>query len=1102
VLLGARAAGAQVGNLGSLTGLVRDASGALVPDARIVLTQVDTDVRQEVTTTGGGRYQFARIPPGRYRIEVTKTGFQTATVPEVVVTVNEAARADVELSVGPASDTTTVGATVNVLQTQSSENSTLVSGRDIRELPLNGRDFSRLIRLAPGVGGFAGLPTPSISGARNSFNTYAIDGLGNNDERSSDGLASSGGAASFDRTGAPNVISTEAIQEFRIITSNADATFGRSSGGQISIVTKSGTSEYHGSGYGYWRDDALDARNFFNSGPFFNGKGEAIVPPFSQQLYGGTLGGPIQRGRQFFFASYEGFRQRLQQTGSYVAPNADLIGLMPRDLQRLFQTFFVDRGVLSSTSSPGQFSPLTIADRQAALAAGFPAALFDGNAANGEAGTLLLSTASTRDIDQQAFLVRTDHVLTNNLRASGRFGYARPTQTSANGLPIDLQRDQRRWMSAVGELVTVLTPRQILEVRGGVMRPTFSQGPAGGMDSRFTNIGVPEGLGVSVVATGSGLSSVGLLGTNGFLDNQIVPQLQAQHTWTRGAWMLRSGADLSFQHIDIHNGTGRPTYSFQGFIGPRGLLGAAPGQESAIANSASASIFGANGGPTTALRTFETSRQELFAQADWQARPDLTVNLGMRYSYFGVYDEVNHAVGNLYATDTAGNIVADVSPFQSGRTANVVAAISDDLPLYRRDRNNFEPRAGIAWNLGAKGRTVLRGSYGLYHDRLFQLVLSAQGGLVNNPPFTIASNASAVPFVLGGALPVVSGIPTVTGIDPTIENPSTHRVTAGIEQNIGGRTTVAATYVGSFARQLFGVAEVNGGSALPQALRPDARFSVQRQIGNTSSSDYHALQVVVNRRVSHGLMVNASYTLADSKDDSSAETFAVFPGFTNTRATSAAGYSAVEFVERPRSADWGYSDFYSRHALSVGWLVEMPFGSGRRWGNGGGTLLNALAGGWSLSGIVIARSGAPLNLLLGSDANKDGNTGDRPALLSGSLEDLYVSGGADKTQYLVPAAEAATRLGAPANPADPFAVVPRNALFGPNYVNFDLSLMKQFRVARAAQVRVELNAFNVFNHTQLGAPVTSVSDARFGRIVSTADGSTPRQLQLGLKFLF
>ena len=702
-------AGAQVGNLASLTGLVRDPSGALVPEAHVVLIQIDTAVRQETTTTGGGRYQFARIPPGRYRIEVTKTGFQAASVPEVVVTVNEAGRADIELQVGPASDTVTVGASAGLVQTQSSENSTFVSGRDIRELPLNGRDFSRLIRLAPGIGGFAGLPTPSISGARNSYNTYAIDGLGNNDERSSDGLASSGGASSFDRTGAPNVISTEAIQEFRIVTSNADATFGRSSGGQISIVTKSGTSELHGSAYGYLRDDALDARNFFNSGPFFNDKGEAVAPPFNQQLYGGTLGGPIQRGRHFFFASYEGFRQRLQQTGSYVAPNTDLIGLMPRDLQRFYQTFFVDRGIVASTSAPGQFSALTAADRQAALTAGFPPHLFDGNAANGEAGTLLLSTASTRDIDQHAFLARTDHVLTERLRASARVGYARPTLTSATALPIDLQRDERRWTSAVGEVVAVLTPRQILEVRGGVLRPTFSQGPAGGVDRRFTDLGISEDLGIAVSATGSGLATAGLLGTSGFLDNQVIPQVQVQHTWTRGAWMLRTGADLSFQHIDIHNGAGRPTYTFQGFVGPRGLLGAAPGQETAIANSASASVFGANGGPTTALRTFETSRQELFAQADWQARPDLTVNLGLRYSYFGVYNEVNQAVGNLYATDGSGNIVADVSPFQFGRTANVIAPIGDDLPLYGRDRNNFEPRVGAAWNLGAKGRTVRAG---------------------------------------------------------------------------------------------------------------------------------------------------------------------------------------------------------------------------------------------------------------------------------------------------------------------------------------------------------------------------------------------------------
>lgn len=1105
-LMAADLASAQMGNLGSLTGFVHDANGGAVAAARVRLRHRETGREQEAATTADGRYTFARLPPGLYVLDVTRPGFHAARLTDIAVSVNEAARTDIALQVGVTETIVTVSGATRTLQTQSTEQATLVAGRSVSELPINGREFSRVINLAPGVGSYNSpggtLPTPAISGARHSYNTFSIDGLGNNDERSSDGLASGGGAAAFDRTAAPNVISTEAIQEVRIITSNADATFGRSSGGQISIVTKSGTNEYRGSAYHSVRDAALDARDFFNNGPFFDGQGRAVVPPFHQQLYGGTLGGPLPGGRHFFFGSYEGFRQRLQQTGSYVAPNPDLIGLMPGDLQRVFRTFFVDRGSVTGTTSPGEFRPLTPTDRQAAVAAGFPAHLFDGTPDNGEAGTLLLSLASTRDVDQHALLVRTDHVLSTRLRASARVGYARPTQTTAIGLPIDLRRDERRWTSAVGEMVAVLSPRQVLEVRGGVLRPTFSQRPAHGVDARFTDLGIRESVGLAITAPGSGLSDVTVFGTNGFLDHQLVPQVQVQHTWTRGAWMLRTGADLSYQRIDIHNGAGRPLYSFQGFSGPHGLLGAAPGQDTAMAAAASASIFGASGGPTSALRHFETSRHEVFLQSDWRVRPDLTLNLGLRYANFGVYNELDGAIANLYAIDPHGRAVPGASPFAFGRTANAVLPIADDRPLYARDTNNVEPRVGLAWNVGARGRMVLRAAYGLYHDRLFQLLFSSGGGLVNNPPFTIASSAADVPFQSGGSLPVVPGIPAVTGVNPGIENPSTHRVTAGIERDLGARTTVAATYVGSFGRGLFGIAEINGGSALPQSLRPDQRFSVQRILDNTSWSDYHALQMTFNRRVSRGLMVTAAYTLADSKDDSSAETSATFPAIANRRATRAAGYAeGAEFVDRPRAADWGPSDFLSRQVLAIGWLVDLPFGREQRFIRQAGPVWQALVGGWRLSGIVAARSGERIDLRLGTDANKDGDVRDRPSLLSDSLDDLYARG-ADKTQYLVPRADAIARLGPSASPGDPFSVVPRNALSGPGFVNVDLSLLKQSRVAGRLQIRVELNVFNVFNRTHLGNPIASLSDARFGRIVSTAPGTTPRQLQLGVKLFF
>ena len=229
----------------------------------------------------------------------------------------------------------------------------------------------------------------------------------------------------------------------------------------------------------------------------------------------------------------------------------------------------------------------------------------------------------------------------------------------------------------------------------------------------------------------------------------------------------------------------------------------------------------------------------------------------MRYSYFGVYRETNDAVSNLYAVDGSGNPVADVSPFAFGRTANNLFQSSSSLPLYQPTRNNFQPRIGAAWNIGGRNKTVLRGGYGLFNDRLYQLIFSAQGGLVNNPPFTLATSAPSVPFILREQLPLNTPIPSVTGIDPTIRDPRVHRVNATIEQSLDSATTISASFVGTYGRGLFGSEEVNGGAQAPLAARPDNRFTVQRLIGNTSSSDYSSLQIFANRRMQGGLTLPA-----------------------------------------------------------------------------------------------------------------------------------------------------------------------------------------------------------------------------------------------------
>ena len=551
---------AQASIYGSLSGRVTVPSGAAVVGAAVMVTETSTQLKRETTTDDSGRYLFPRLRPGVYRLLVSTEGFQATSVTGVNVAVNAAPLVDVTLEIGALTETVEVTATTQPVQAEGAQLSLLIDANRIADLPLNGRDFADLTLLSPGFGApepFEGKMTASVSGGRGRFNGYNLDGMTNSDERTGGGSSLLGGAAGLTAT-APNVISTEAIREFRVISANADATFGRGSGGQINIITKSGSNRIHRSLYHYLRNDKLDARDYFNYGPFFNDQGEAVPPPFKQNLFGGSIGGPIVKNRHFFFGNYEGFRQRLQQTGTFTAPNRELIELMPGNLGEFYRAFYLDRGVVTGTTSPGQFVPLTAAQRQAAVDAGFTPSLFDGNPANGEAGTLVLSTAPTVNVDQDSFLVRTDHHFSDRLQANLRYGWAGPSQTTSVGLPIDLRDTDQFWQSGAAELVYTISPNQILEVRGGVLRSNWEQTPAGGVPAAFANVGVSERFGVIVQPQATPLTRTELLGVAGFSDRQTTPQFAGMHSWTKGSLTLRTGADVTFFGVDINNGASRP----------------------------------------------------------------------------------------------------------------------------------------------------------------------------------------------------------------------------------------------------------------------------------------------------------------------------------------------------------------------------------------------------------------------------------------------------------------------------------------------------------------------------------------------------------------
>jgi hypothetical protein len=1084
-----------------LDGLVLDPAGKAVGGAAVKAVDLDRGAVFEAESGLDGFYRLPRLTPGRFEVTVTKQGFRPAVQTGILLNVNQARKVDFTLSLEQSSSSVTVSAETNAVQGQSVEISNLVSQRKIETLPLNGRNFQRLILLAPGVGAgdqFGDAPlNPSYAGTRPSTNNFTVDGVGSNDERLATGFSGVNAATTDLGPDVPNVISTEALQEYRTISSNADATFGRGSGAQVNMVTRSGTNELHGSGYWYIRNDAFDARNFFNNGPFFDGSGRAIVPPFAQNVFGTTVGGPVVKNKHFFFANYEGFRQRRneQSIANAAVPNAALIGQMPGDLGAFYRALYLEPGIVPATGNPaGAFSALSAADRAAAVAAGFPAALFDGSLANGEAGTVLIAAAPKRDVDQDAFLIRSDHRLSDRLSLSGRYNQATSQLTSGSAdRAIGNQLADRLNFSAVVQAVWTFSPRQILELRGGVMRNRFEQLPAS-LPAGVAALNVIGESGLRVTAAGTPLTTSVV---SRFTDNQTTPQGSVAHTWTSNRWTLRSGLDWRSFQLNVANfSAGTPGYNFQGFIGPNGLLGAAPGQAQAVAQSATLTAFGQNGGPQSPMRGYRSTVQEYFVQADWRVARNVTLNLGLRYGYFRPYTEVNFAVSNLYALSGPADPV-----FGGGRTANQVQRIGPDRPLYQKDLNNFQPRVGVAWDIGGRGVQVVRGGYGAYADRVLQIQFT---GVVSNQPLALSSTAPNVAFRF--APPPIGNLaasPAVTAVDPNLRNPMVHRMNAAYERRIGQSMTASAAYVGTFGRGLLNLLERNGAGGVPNALRPDPRYTTQNQLVNFAHSTYHSLQTSFQRRFSGGLDVTAFYTYSRFRDDWSADAFSAVAGLLNTGASAENGFQGggAAWAPRPRGADRGNSDYDTPHNFTVSHIYELPFGRGRRFLAQASGLTQALAGGWSAAGLLIWRSGQRMNLTLGRDVDDDGNAArDRPALLRGTVSDIYAGGRFGRTQYLIPQAQAAEALGVPVTVTDPAAALERNPLRAPQVQTYDFSLAKRMAVSERVAATLELNAFNLFNRANFAGPSGSVASALFG--VATRTITPSRQLQLGLKLTF
>ena len=1134
---------------GAIAGTVRDTTGAVIAGADVTIRNTRTGTERRVAASGEGQYVATALPVGTYEVVVERQGFKKAAAQGIRLSVDERLVVDVVLEVGSVTETTTVMAAVALLEMETAATSGLVDSKKVVDLPLNGRNFAQLINLQAGVStnnnGNQG-SGQFINGARGAYNNFLLDGGDLNDPVVPSGSAAGVTGAFTGSAPGINAVSVDAVEEFRVITAGATAEFGRNSGGQINVITKSGTNERHGTVFHFLRNRALDARSFFDLNPAFQRDGRAIAPPFTQNNFGGTLGGPIKRDRTFFFGSYEGFRQRQGVSVVNNIPSPNTIAAVKQQneaLGRIFEGTFA-----------GPFAAIPAADLPV-----------DEIIRRNTPVITPKSLVRSNSFDQNAFSVKVDHSLPSDGRLMVRYAFfnndAGPGTVAGSGLSATGVGFTDRVHNAVIAHTQSFSARKLNEFRAAFERNgvdnVFDPAPQSLLDAGKLRTGAFAGQpygdpftpnGIPTINAGFGLPELGYTVTSPNIRFSNTYHWNDVFTIVKGRLTMKAGGEL--RRIQDNS-----TFSF--LVRPNAQY-ASGGALSILQPGAPASFYTQNLylTPSTSLRGFRITEWAPFVQTTTRLSRSLTLEAGLRYEYLGRASEVNGFLSNAFLAP-AGNAAHGTSLIANGNAGlNQVRFFTVGRGraqgLFEPDRNNWAPRLGVAWT---HGLTTVRASYGLYYDRIFDNVL---GNARNSPPFVVVLTTGSIPFGASVAAPdpFTTDIPIgPTTVNPGLVFPRTQRWTVSLQRQLEKNTLVELAYVGADAVHLVRTIQPNFGGGFPAPFRP-ANIDVPTGISNTvdnfrprvlatfstrdssASSNYNALQVSARRRFSSGLAFQLSYTWSHAIDDGSGEivTGAPLSSVTNllpvrnangtiplpslanintvrasrglpafTSEADAARYFVQNFVGPPQyGAERSNADFDLRHAAVINFIYDLPLGQAHALGGGRHGFAAWLVGGWQTNGILRFQTGQPFTLLAGVDVNGNGVVNDRAALRSGKLQDVLNPdfGSNGSRQYLRNTAGAP--LGVPPTPEVIGSMLPRNVLTSPGIINVDFSLFKNMRLPLGPREGMNLQfraeAFNLFNHTNFGQPNANIASPTFGIIQSTTVPG--RQIQLGLKLIF
>jgi hypothetical protein len=1060
----------------SVVGSVKDNTGAVVPGATVTLSNLDTGIAVTRVSDENGSFEFMTVRIGRYKVTAELQGFSIAVAPDVQVAVGARQRVDLQLNPGNLTETIEVVGAATRLETDSSQRGQVITSEQAVQLPLNGREYSALALLSPGVR-LSALNTGSastvregsfnINGLRSTFNNFLLDGIDNN-------------AYGTSNQGFSNQVmqpSPDAVAEFKVVTNNMSAEYGRSAGGTINVAYRSGTNSWHGAGWEFFRDTKLNATGFFK--PVTGEK-----PPLSRDQFGGTFGGPIVRNRAFFFGDYEGFRQTRKSVAFQT---------IPTPLQRQGILAVAVRNPITGETYPaGTSIPMTAFARKV---------LADLPDPTSPAASNNYSILQEFTNDNNKGNVKGDFQLAPSLSAFSRVGYRKVDIFDQPPLPLP--------SGGSGNAQTYVTNKQVvagltwtrsssalLEARLGWSRTEAGKNPAAlgstgaleayGIRGLPTDPRIAGGLPTQLV---TGLSDWGRQATNPQWQYPEVWNPKINYTWIAGRHSLKAGyefQDIATEVQDVNPLYGRDSYSGQ-FTRPAGI---------AANNIYNLSDFMLGLRSQYALSNILIAnlRQQMhftYLQDDFRITSQLTVNAGLRYEYATPNWERDNVLSNFDPT-----------------TRTIIFAKSgsiEDRSLIKPDRNNFGPRLGFAWSLTPA--TVVRGGYGVSYIHFHR---AGAGNLlpINGPQVVNAVAVQTDPLD-PAFLTTQQGYPARFA-DPSQFNQLAANITympndyhsspaqsyyISVQRELTRNMILDVAYVGNRADDLLLFANFNQavpnnaqGSLSLQSRRPIPEFADITYAFNGGKSRYNSLQVKYEYRLRKGLMLLNALTVSKSKDNGAGSlegpngNFPAPQDFNNLAADfSVSAYDQP--VNNTTSAVW-----------------SLPFGRGRRWMSNAGALADALVGGWTLSGINTMTSGEPVTLVYtpvasfqvsGIQQDFRGANNYRPNVVG----DPYGDKGS-VTTYLN-----RDNVVIPTNPSQPFGNAPRNSVRGPSFWQMDLVAGKEFPlpVGTATRIQFRVEAFNVLNKTNFRGPNGNRSTAGFGTITSTYDA---RQLQLGLKLTF